>query len=193
MRGHDRRERHAPAMLATRRPVRAAAPPAFSADGARAMEQRHGSLVSRARPPSLYAASMVVCALMRARRRAYVSGWVRTERAGKAGGGDGNLNGLAATARTPLTIWLGAPADRPGTEGGHRLARLRPPRRRHRASGNRRRLAARGSATSADPARHTLPDQSRERLRATGARDAGGRRRGCSPRGRRIAASAPGS
>ena len=59
----------------------------------------------RARPSLLTPLAWLYGALMRARRRAYVSGWVRTERAGKPVVVVGNLT-VGGTGKTPLTIWL---------------------------------------------------------------------------------------
>jgi tetraacyldisaccharide 4'-kinase len=59
----------------------------------------------RARPSLLTPLAWLYGALMRARRRAYVSGWVRTERAGKPVVVIGNLT-VGGTGKTPLTIWL---------------------------------------------------------------------------------------
>ncbi len=71
------------------------------------MEQRLTELWYRERaPPSLLTPlAWLYGALMRARRRAYVSGWLRTERAGKPVVVVGNLT-LGGTGKTPLTIWL---------------------------------------------------------------------------------------
>src|SRR5438874_9633522 len=59
----------------------------------------------RARPSLLTPLAWLYGALMRARRRAYVSGWVRTERAGRPVVVVGNLT-VGGTGKTPLTIWL---------------------------------------------------------------------------------------
>src|SRR5947207_952599 len=59
----------------------------------------------RARPSLLTPLAWLYGALMRTRRRAYVSGWVRTERAGKPVVVVGNLT-VGGTGKTPLTIWL---------------------------------------------------------------------------------------
>jgi tetraacyldisaccharide 4'-kinase len=71
------------------------------------MEQRLTELWYRERaPPSLLAPlAWLYGALMRARRRAYVSGWVRTQHAGKPVVVVGNLT-VGGTGKTPLTIWL---------------------------------------------------------------------------------------
>jgi tetraacyldisaccharide 4'-kinase len=71
------------------------------------MEQRLTELWyrERARPSLLGPLAWLYGALMRARRRAYVSGWVRTERAGKPVVVVGNLT-VGGTGKTPLTIWL---------------------------------------------------------------------------------------
>jgi tetraacyldisaccharide 4'-kinase len=71
------------------------------------MEQRLTELWyrERARPSLLWPLAWLYGALMRARRRAYVSGWVRTERAGKPVVVVGNLT-VGGTGKTPLTIWL---------------------------------------------------------------------------------------
>src|SRR4029077_9956647 len=76
-------------------------------EGSEAMEQRLTELWYRERaPPSLLGPlAWLYGALMRARRRAYVSGWVRTERAGKPVVVVGNLT-VGGTGKTPLTIWL---------------------------------------------------------------------------------------
>jgi len=59
----------------------------------------------RARPSLLTPLAGLYGAMMCARRRAYVSGWVRTERAGKPVVVIGNLT-VGGTGKTPLTIWL---------------------------------------------------------------------------------------
>jgi tetraacyldisaccharide 4'-kinase len=71
------------------------------------MEQRftEGWYREPARPSLLTPLGWLYGALMRARRRAYVSGWVRTERAGKPVVVIGNLT-VGGTGKTPLTIWL---------------------------------------------------------------------------------------
>ena len=71
------------------------------------MEQRLTELWyrERARASLLGPLAWLYGALMRARRRAYVSGWVRTERAGKPVVVVGNLT-VGGTGKTPLTIWL---------------------------------------------------------------------------------------
>jgi len=71
------------------------------------MEQRLSELWyrERARPSLLTPLAWLYGALMRARRRAYVAGWVRTQRAGKPVVVVGNLT-VGGTGKTPLTIWL---------------------------------------------------------------------------------------
>lgn len=59
----------------------------------------------RARASLLWPLAWLYGALMRARRRAYVSGWLRTQRAGKPVVVVGNLT-VGGTGKTPLTIWL---------------------------------------------------------------------------------------
>jgi tetraacyldisaccharide 4'-kinase len=71
------------------------------------MEQWLGELWyrERARPWPLTPRGWVYGAVMRARRRAYVAGWMPTQRAGKPVVVVGNLT-VGGTGKTPLTIWL---------------------------------------------------------------------------------------
>jgi tetraacyldisaccharide 4'-kinase len=71
------------------------------------MEQRLTELWyrERARASLLTPLAWLYGALMRARRRAYASGWVRAQRAGKPVVVVGNLT-VGGTGKTPLTIWL---------------------------------------------------------------------------------------
>jgi tetraacyldisaccharide 4'-kinase len=70
-----------------------------------------------ARPALLAPPSLVYRALMRWRRRAYASGWVASERAGRPVVVIGNLT-VGGTGKTPLTIWLARALSARGLQVG---------------------------------------------------------------------------
>src|SRR5258708_4222676 len=135
----------------------------------------HGSLVSGARAPLAPRAARLVVWRTDARappRLCLGLGAYRARR--QAGGGDRQSHGWRHRQDPPHHL-AGAPADRRGTEGGHRLARLRPPRRRtaHRAVDFRLAAGRRPAADHRAPPRP--PDDRRRRSRRRRHR-AGGRR-----------------
>src|SRR5207253_11278636 len=104
--GRDRRERYARGAPGPRRPVRPAPPPAvLRVSGRQPIEPRLTGLWYRERAGSSLLAPLAWSygALMRARHRAYASGWVRTERAGRPVGVGGNLT-VGGAGQPRLTI-----------------------------------------------------------------------------------------
>jgi tetraacyldisaccharide 4'-kinase len=71
----------------------------------------------RARPSPLQPLAKVYGALSALRRRAYASGWVRSERAGKPVVVIGNLT-VGGTGKTPLTVWLARELQAQGLKVG---------------------------------------------------------------------------